>query len=66
MTGCKDETKEHVGEYASLGYLIDGWKCSCGWVSAPYFDGDAYAEAEHRKHAQGHRAMGDALSPPER
>lgn len=32
--------------------LIDHAECSCGWKSAPYFDGREYAMADYRKHVQ--------------
>lgn len=44
-------TPEHVGSYDSRGPMVDGWKCSCGWKSADYFDGAHYAEAQWKKHA---------------
>lgn len=40
----------HKGEYVSLGHMIDGWRCSCGWESHPYFDGADYAEGEFKRH----------------
>jgi len=58
------EINEHRGEYKSAGYMLDSWVCSCGWSSAAYFDGDAYAEAEWKKHAA--ERMKEAEPLPER
>lgn len=41
---------KHIGKYESLGYMLDGWVCSCGWKSSPFFDGAEYAEMEFNKH----------------
>jgi len=41
---------EHKGEYVSCGWMLDGWKCSCGWESNSFFDGAEYAESEFKRH----------------
>lgn len=45
-------SKKHVGEYEGRGHMLDGWKCSCGWRSAPYFDGAEYAKNEWEAHVK--------------
>jgi hypothetical protein len=44
--------EEHVTEYKSLGHMIDGYVCSCGWASKPFFDGAEYAKAEAERHVK--------------
>ena len=34
------------------GGMLDQIKCSCGWESKTYFDGDVYAYYEWKKHVK--------------
>lgn len=54
--------EKHEGTYEDRGWMLDGWSCSCGWKSHPYFDGMEYAEAEWKKHVKSFNA--DQGVPP--
>ena len=46
------EPPKHVPTYFTDGGMIDQYRCSCGWQSAPYFDGAEYAMADWKKHKE--------------
>jgi hypothetical protein len=57
---------EPTFEWVNLGpgSLLDQAKCSCGWESQTYFDGQEYAHADWVRHAKAAHHT-NPLSPQE-
>jgi len=48
----------HTCEFIEEAGLIDLCKCSCGWLSSPYYDGREYAYRDWRKHVESSKNKG--------